>query len=323
MSGRAPSGKWPHSRLRPVADSLESVGFVSKGDRKLLDHKAQKEYYDKIVARYIEFCARHAKNLDAALSSLPRSASTDATRNPPASIVPQSSKAAVSPGPSPSTELSTLLLSLRKLREAVLATASTTPIAFSQRVHVFSIKVAIQARHPPSYFPSLRHLLDDLHTSSNPLPDSDLKDHISYLILDYACRQENLVAAFELRARARRQYDFQSREIDQILQAIAHDNWVVFWRVRKEVDSSMRAVMNWAEDRVRRHALKAVGKAYLGVDVAWIVEGCTGDSTWTWDKLVEREKLGWEKQGDRIIIRKPRPKPKPEGNLTPIQEGTA
>ncbi|KAL4958287.1 hypothetical protein BDW69DRAFT_191085 [Aspergillus filifer] len=321
MSGRGPPGKWAHSRLKPVADSIETVGFVSKGDRKLLDHKAQKDYYDKIVARYIEFCARYSKNLDAAWLSLPRSASNDATRNPPVSVS-QSTKSAVSPGPSAARELSTLLLSLRKLREATLATASTTPIAFAQRVHVFSIKVSIQAQHPPSYFPSLRHLLDNLHTSSNPLPDSELKDHISYLILDYACRQEDLVAAFDLRARARRQYNYQSREVDQILQAVTHDNWVIFWRIRKEVDSSMRAIMNWAEDRVRRQALKAVGKAYLGVDVAWIVEGCTGDQSWTWEKLAEREKLGWEKEGDRITIRKPRSKPKPEGNLRPIQEST-
>lgn len=34
MSGRAPPGKWSHSRLKPVTDPLESVGFVSKGDRK-------------------------------------------------------------------------------------------------------------------------------------------------------------------------------------------------------------------------------------------------------------------------------------------------
>ncbi|KAL4873458.1 hypothetical protein BDV12DRAFT_192439 [Aspergillus spectabilis] len=321
MSGRAPPGKGSHNRLKPVADSLGSVGFVSKGDRKLLDHRAQKDYYEKIVKRYIEFGARHSKNLDAAWLSLPRSDSNDATRNPPASV-PQSARAAVSPGPSAATELSTLLLSLRKLREAVLATASTTPIAFSQRVHVFSIKVSIQAQHPPSYYPSLRHLLDSLHTPSNPLPESELKDHISYLILDYACRQEDLVAAFELRARARRQYHFQSREVDQILQAIAHDNWIIFWRVRNEVDSSTRAVMNWAEDRLRRHALKAVGKAYLGVDIAWIIQGCTGDMTWTWEKLVEKEKLGWDREGDRIIIRKPRSKPKPEGNLTAIQEST-
>lgn len=228
----------------------------------------------------------------------------------------------MSPGPSAATELSTLLLSLRKLREAVLATASTIPIAFSQRVHVFSIKVSIQAQHPPSYFPSLRYLLDHLHTPSNPLPESELKDHISYRILDYACRLENLAAAFELRAKARRHHHFQSQDVDRILQAIAHDDWITFWRIRKEVDSSTRALMNWAEDRLRRHALKAVGKAYLSVDIAWIVEGCTGDEDWTWAKLVERENLGWERDGDRIIIRKPRLKPRPEGNLPPIQEHT-
>ncbi|KAL3461322.1 hypothetical protein BJX64DRAFT_277968 [Aspergillus heterothallicus] len=321
MTGRAPAGKWPGSRLKPVSDSLETVGFVSKGDRKLLDHKAQQDYYDKIVGRYIEFCARHSKNLDSAWLSLPRSASNDATKNPPASVT-QSGRSTVSPGPSAATELSTLLLSLRKLREAVLATASTIPVAFCQRVHVFSIKVSIQAQHPPSYFPSLRYLLDNLHAPSNPLPESELKEHLSYLILDYACRQENLLAAFELRAHARRQYNFQSREVDQVLQSLAHDNWIMFWRVRKEVDSLTRAVMNWAEDRMRRHALKAVGRAYLGVDVAWVVEGCTGDQTWTWERLVEMEQLGWQKEGDRIIIRKPRSRPKPEGPLTPIQETT-
>ncbi|KKK22318.1 hypothetical protein AOCH_003386 [Aspergillus ochraceoroseus] len=318
MAGRAPSGKWPGSRLKPVADSLESVGFVSKGDRKLLDHKTQRDYYDKIVARYIEFCARHSKDLDAAWASLPKSASDDATKNPPASL----SRPTKSTGPSPATELSTLLLSLRKLREAVLATASTIPLTFSQRVHVFSVKVAIQAQHPPSYFPSLRYLLEYLHTPSNPLPESELKDHVSYLILDYACRQGNFVAAFELRAQARTKYNFQSREVDQILEALAHDNWVVFWKLRKQVDSSVRSVMNWAEDRVRRHALKAVGKAYLSVDSAWIVEGCTGDKTWTWEKLVEMENLGWQKEGDRIIIRKPKPKPTLDQSLTTIQENT-
>jgi hypothetical protein len=141
------------------------------------------------------------------------------------------------------------------------------------------------------------------------LPDSELKDLISYLILDYACRQEDLVSAFELRAEARRKYAFQSQTVDRVLTALAHDNWVIFWQVRKEVDSFIRALMNWAEHRVRRHALKAVGGAYLNVGIQWITEGCTGDTRWTWDKLVETERLGWQKEGDKIIIRKPKPRP--------------
>ncbi|CAL5872565.1 uncharacterized protein PFLUO_LOCUS6829 [Penicillium psychrofluorescens] len=307
--------KTPGSRLRPIADSLESVGFVSKGDRKLLDHKAQQDYFDKIVERYMSFCARHAKHLDAALASLPTSPSADATSNPPAA---QSAKTKIKPSTEkgvapPSAELSTLLLSLRKLREALLATAASTPIAFSQRVHVFSIRLSILTRHPPSYFPSLRHVLDKLHSPSHPLPDSEIKELVSYLILDYACRQRDMVAAFELRARARREHGFQSQTVDDVLCALMHDNWIVFWQVRKGVDSYIRAVLDWAVDRVRRHALKAVGSAYLSVPIGWVLDGCTGhDQSWTWEKLVDTEKLGWQREGDRIIIRKPKSRPPPE-----------
>ncbi|RAK99736.1 uncharacterized protein BO80DRAFT_113402 [Aspergillus ibericus CBS 121593] len=318
MASHAKLEKGLGDRLKPVADSLDLVGFVSKGDRKLLDHKVQKDYFDKIVTQYMEFCARHFKDLDAALMSLPKSASSDATSNPPVSFPSPTNKPTGDGSPPPSTELSTILLSLRKLREAVLATGSTIPISFSQQVHILSIQIAIQARHPPSYFPSFRYTLEKLHTPSCPLPDSDLNDLISYWILDYACRQEDMVAAYQLRSCARKRYGFQSSIIDRVLNALAHDNWVVFWQIRNGVDSRVRAVMNWAEDRVRRHALKAVGKAYLSTDARWITEGCTGTRSWTWENLVEAENLGWEKEGNRIIIRKP--KQKPQTNLAPIKE---
>ncbi|KAI2733256.1 hypothetical protein CBS147332_271 [Penicillium roqueforti] len=302
------------SRLRPVSDSLENVGFVSKGDKKLLDHKIQTQYFDNIVDRYMRFCAHHSKDLDAALASLPTSHSNDATSNPPASRSPLKSNPAQKQV-SPATELSTLLLSLRKLREAVLATATTTPAEFSQRVHVFSIRLSILAHHPPSYFPSLRYVLDKLHSPSHPLPGAEANELVTYLILDYACRQGDMIAAYELRARARKEHSYQSQTVDKVLAALIHDNWVVFWQLHNSVDSHIRAVMNWAADRVRRHALKAVGSAYLSVHISWILGGCTGDEqSWTWEKLVEKEKLRWEREGDRIIIKRPKQKtpPKPE-----------
>ncbi|KAK5800029.1 hypothetical protein VI817_002241 [Penicillium citrinum] len=262
----------------------------------------------------MKFCAQHSRNLDAALTSLPASSSSDVTSNPAAAQSSTKSNPAERAGPPPSAELSTLLLSLRKLREAILATAATTPATFSQRVHVFSIRLSIRAQHPPSYFPSLRYSLEMLHSKSHPLPDCEVKEIVSYLILDFACRQNDMVSAFEWRARARKDYGFESQAIDNVLGALMHDNWVVFWQIHKSVDSYMRAVMNWAVGRVRRQALKAVGSAYLNVHVSWIVGGCTGDEeNWTWEKLVEAEKLGWEKEGDKVIIRRPkvRPPPKP------------
>ncbi|KAJ5918911.1 hypothetical protein N7454_010055 [Penicillium verhagenii] len=302
------------SRLKPVADPLERVGFVSKGDKTLLVHKAQLDYFDKIVERYLRFCSDHQKDFDTAHASLPVSSSNDATSNPPA---PQPVARAVSnPGerriPPPSTELSKLLLSLRKLREGILATPESTPPEFAQRVHYFSIRVSILAQHPPSYFPSLEHCLSRLHTKSHPMTDSQVKELVSYLILDYACRQQNMGSAFELRARARREYAFQSQTVDRVLTALIHENWVAFWDVRKGVDSYTRAVMDWAVDGMRRHALKAVGSAYLNVHVDWIIDGCTGeDRKWTWEELAQKEELCWRKDGDTIIIKPPKSRPPP------------
>ncbi|KAJ5338513.1 hypothetical protein N7452_005241 [Penicillium brevicompactum] len=306
------------SRLRPVADSLQLYGFVSKGDKKLLDHKIQAEYFDNIAGRYMRFCDDHSKDLDAAHASLPTSSSNDATSNPPATqSTLKSNPAQRQRGtPPPAAELSTLLLSLRKLREAVLATAATVPTGFSQRVHVFSIRLSILAHHPPSYFPSLRYVLNKLHSPSHPLAEA--KELITYLILDYACRQEDLAAAFELRARARKEHAYQSHTVDKVLTALIHNNWVIFWQIHNSVDSHVRAVMNWAVDRMRRHALKAVGSAYLNAHINWILHGCTGDDQgWTWEELVEKEKLRWEREGDKIIIKRPRQRPAPKEERNP------
>lgn len=150
------------------------------------------------------------------------------------------------------------------------------------------------------------------------MAESEVKDLVSYLILDYACRQQDMVSAFELRARARRDYDFQSQAVDRVLTALMHDNWIAFWQVRKSVDSYMRAVMNWAVDRMRRHALKAVGSAYLNVHVDWIIGGCTGDDRqWTWEELIEKENLGWQREGDKVIIKIPKVRPLPKQEPIP------
>lgn len=296
------------------------TGRVKWGKR-LLDYRSQKDYYDKIVERYIAFCAHNVKDLDGAMASLPSSPSSVATRNRPVSqLQRQDVSQTDTPRPSPSTELSKLLLALRKLREAVLATSSSTLVSFSQKVYIFSIRTGILAQHPPSYFPSLQHLLGTLHSSSHPLADSEAKEFITYLILDYACRQEDMRSAFELRARARKLYKSRFRTIDRVLAALLQGNWVVFWQVRNSVDSYMRAIIDWAAGQVRRRALKAVGSAYLSVEANWILEGCTGEQGWTWGKLVEVEGLGWQKEDDRIIIK--RPKRKPEVKLEQIKEST-
>lgn len=282
----------------------------------------------------MRFCSSHSNDLGAAWASLPASASTDATKNPPSSIpafaidkpaanpIPRDDSAAdliakteslslserqiVKRQRPPAAELSTLLMSLRKLREGILATSSSTPIDFQQQVHVFSIRFSILARHPPSYFSSLRYLLENLHTSSHPLTPQVLNEFISYLILDYACRQNSLAPAYMLSIQAKDKYGIKYPVIERVLHALTHENWISFWRLRKEVDGYIRAIMDWAADRMTKQALKAVGRTYLSVDVNWLLRTSTGDEGWTWQRLADKEKLGWQLEGDSVIIRKPK-----------------
>jgi hypothetical protein len=122
-----------------------------------------------------------------------------------------------------------------------------------------------------------------------------------------------MAAAFALRTQARKEHAFHSQTVDTVLTALIHNNWVIFWQVHNSVDSHTRAVMSWAVDRVRRHALKAVGSAYLSVHISWILDGCTGDAqNWTWETLAEKEKLRWEREDDKIIIKRPRQRPLPK-----------
>jgi Arc/MetJ family transcription regulator len=55
-----------------------------------------------------------------------------------------------------------------------------------------------------------------------------------------------------------------------------------------------------------RQALKAAGRTYLSVNVNWLLRTATGEEGWTWQRLADKEKLGWQLEGDLVVIRKPR-----------------
>ncbi|OAG45150.1 hypothetical protein AYO21_00498 [Fonsecaea monophora] len=315
--GRKSSAPW--DRLRPVKqDPLEAMG--------LLDLKTQESYYNKIVARYMQFCTRHSKDLDNAFASLsldegrspaldPSKKSTGKQTNtqpgPTAqrdSIVTTNSEGSNVTSPSQAAELSIILLALRKLREGLLASSTSAPNSvFSQRVHVFNIRVAILALHPEGYHASLMHLLSVLHTPKHPLPRSELVEMTSYLILDTAIRQHDLGQAYALRYKSRVRFGFKSRIVDNLLKSVATGDWVTFWRVRQKVDGYVRAILHWHLETQRRMVLKAIGRAYYACDVNWIIQSATGGQL-SWEELAKLEDVGWTREGDRIVIRKPKAK---------------
>lgn len=151
-----------------------------------------------------------------------------------------------------------------------------------------------------SYYPALNALLTVLHRADAPLTAPELREYVGLLILDQACRQGNLALAHETRLR----YAYRDRRVEGVLRALAQDNWVAFWKLKRAVDGYQRSVMEFAEREVRVHALKCLGRGYMSVERGF-VERCAERA---WGDLV-KDGVGWElTEADRVLIKKPKAK---------------
>ncbi|MCJ1282531.1 hypothetical protein MMC26_001854 [Xylographa opegraphella] len=258
----------------------------------------QETYYNKIVERYMQFCAaagRHDDALDKAFASLSLDSldRVDQKISPDGVSPPGSSVSTPIAQKASSLELSVLTMAMRKLREAIVASSRTDN--FAQRAYVFIIRAMILTATYESYHPALLHLLYKIHPST-ALPSPELHEFVSYHILDLSCRLGDMCNAFSVRKR----WDFRDKRVEMVLKALVHDDWVIFWRIRGVVDGYQRKLMFWAEEGMRKHALKCLGRSYLGVDKAY-VEWCAGRS---WEELKLQDGVGWELEGDRVTIRR-------------------
>src|SRR6266480_1730694 len=283
---------------------------------RLNDFKTQETYYNRIVERYMKFCAasHSANDLEhqfALLSLRPENAllqshhpsPDEAVSRPPSTLdsnnkdlepvhpAPPTSKDGVSP------ELQVIHTAMRKLREAIVASRRLD--SFAQRAYVFIIRAAILTRSWEAYQPAILYLLERIHRQY-PLPAPELNEFAAYRVLDLACRQTDFNGAFTIRL----VYDVKERRVDMVLRSLISDDWVMFWRMKNRVDGYQRCLMSWAEDKMRLHALKCLGRTYFTVKKAF-VEKATEKS---WEELVKNG-VGWElKDANTVIIRRPKSK---------------
>ncbi len=192
-------------------------------------------------------------------------------------------------------ELSTVMTAMRKLREGIVATARTDN--FSQRVYVFIIRASILTKARESYYPALLHLLERMHPAQ-PLSTPELHEFVGYRILDLVCRQQDFAAAYDVR----HAYKYNDRRVNNVLDALVHDNWHLFWKMRKAVDGYQKKLMEWAEDAVRVQALKCLGRTYLSVDRRFVERVAERN----WEGLRKSNGVGWDLEGWKVIIRRPK-----------------
>ncbi|KAI9698595.1 MAG: hypothetical protein M1820_007394 [Bogoriella megaspora] len=301
---RGPSSAW--NRLnQPSVDPLEQYGLPSKGETKLNDFRAQEKYFQKIQERYMKFCGSTGGGvaLEQAFSSLSisptPSSSTTAPTSPPPPLTNPPSTTPHPPTSSPSTtpqqqhDLHLIFHAMRKLRESILTTSRTD--TFALKSYIFIIRASLLIQSYESYLPALLYLLHTIHPTT-PLSSPELHEFAIYRVLDLACREHNLRAAYEARWRWKVQGD---RRLEAVLRALVRDDWHAFWRLRRAVDGYQRRLMDWREEETRLHVLKCLGRAYVQVERRF-VERCA-DAEW---EELKRRGVGWGCEGEVVVIRK-------------------
>ncbi|TQS33404.1 hypothetical protein Golomagni_06253 [Golovinomyces magnicellulatus] len=300
--GKAPSGPW--NRLKPVEqDPLESMGLPSKGDARLLEFKAQEKYYTHITERYVVFCsdAGQRDELLRRFSSLGLEDNQNSTNQAKQASIGDLSTlkdtADKLRDSSNTRTLSVIMAALRKLREGIVA--SKRADHFALQAYLFCIRLSILVKQPESYHPAILHLLRSIHPKE-PLTATELQEVVSYLVLDTACRRRNLSEAFAIRTA----YKLKDSKVNSALSALAHDNFVVFHRVRRTVDGHKARLMEWAEPELRLHTLKCFGRSYLSVDLNYLEQSTNAE----WQDLKGSDSVGWDLDGSKVVIRKIRAK---------------
>lgn len=200
-------------------------------------------------------------------------------------------------GRADTNELDAITMGMRKLREGIVASKRIDD--FSIQAYIFCIRLSILLKHWESYHPAMRHLLQVMHLK-HPLSSTELQEFAGYQVLDLACRQRDLAKAFSIKITL----GLRDSKIGEALKAIAHDNYYLFWKVKRGVDGYKARIMEFAGEEMKLHALKSIGKTYLSIDLVSL-ERLT-DSSWT--VLTEVHKVGWQLEGTKVVIRKPKPR---------------
>jgi len=301
------------SRLKPP---IEEYGFVSKGDESLLNFQTQEKCQKQIVKKYLEFCGASGgpgqlESEFAKLAVTPLNNPHAVTVNPAISQAQRDSPKNATYANARNAEISSILLSMRKLREGIVASGRIDKFAVD--VYKFQIRAAILMQQVDTYHPALLHLLYTMHPVT-PLSSLERQEFGAYHMLHLAGYREDYGQALA----AKREFRVADKRSLQALDSMIHGNYWSYRAARNRVDQYLGRLMDYAEHRMRRAMLKCIGAAYFTVELAYI-EIVAGMS---WKRLQEEYQVGWELNEDTnvVTIRRPRSKQAPPKPTPPTKE---
>ncbi|KAK9327717.1 hypothetical protein V1520DRAFT_348119 [Lipomyces starkeyi] len=279
---------WAVDDLDEDSDFKDDYGLVSRGNDTRLqsDPDVQQRYFALLQRKYLAVCA-NAPGVDALRRTF--QTLTIGTEH----AVDQDEE--TDEDAARRMALDHVVLGLRKLREAVIASGPPTP--FAKKLLLFSVRVTVLLGHYQSYLPAMKRLLDDVHPVI-PLSAAERYEIGGLYVLHLVHFSNDLTAAYD----AMQHYDlFDDLALRQVLRAWADVDYVL-WRRRydAEPDSGRRRIMAFGDRIMAIETLKRLGTAYFFMQKDEI-EKLTGRR---WIDCVEKLGCGWRlEETGRVVMR--------------------
>ncbi|KAK9468233.1 hypothetical protein V1512DRAFT_259034 [Lipomyces arxii] len=259
------------------------LGLVSRGnDSRLLHDKVfQRQYFAQVQRNYVDICS------GSEVDTLRRTFMTVS--------ISKSGHDSFEDG---RADLNKVILGLRKLREALLATRDRSE--FAKEVLLFTVRVTTLLGHYESYIPAMKRLLEE---DVVELTSAERYEIGGLYVLHLAHFNNDLTAAYDAMLRHDLLDDLALR---QVLRAWDDCDYVL-WRRRfiTEPDPGRHRMMAFGDTAIAVGSLKRIGRAYFFMQKTEL-ETLTG---WPWQDCVDQLECGWRlEDSGRVVMRERRSK---------------
>ncbi|KAL6450194.1 hypothetical protein SBY92_002127 [Candida maltosa Xu316] len=259
---------------KPKTPSKQEYGLLSRGDdTRLRDNEQERtEFYSRILHEFVEFCSNTPPN--SLKESLAKLVNDDECKEVDKEGVKNKD-----------ITMDSILLSLRKLREALLR---NQPSKLHKKVFMFAIRISSVIGHYQSYIPSIKYL--QRHRKELELSDQEFEEITIILILHLVHVNENISEAVRLFFK----YIPQRKEILNILHSWIHKNYYQWIQIyNQQRNDYILAMMRLGYDKMIRYLIQGVTCSYFAMSKSNLEEGLLPDDL-KFEVFVSKYHVNWK-----------------------------
>ncbi|CAH2355294.1 hypothetical protein CLIB1423_24S00430 [[Candida] railenensis] len=295
------SERFNKSNETSAGRGIGGYGFVSRGedDRLQRSERERKLFFEKIFNDFMNYCIQSDSSLKEKVKELANSSdeAVQIGEDMNGLTITEDRKIHAQDRKTPTTNLDSILTSLRKLREALLF---AKPDDFSKRVFLFSIRISASIGQYHTYIPSINYLLEN---AKSLLTQIEIAEVATLLALHLAHFNNHNLRAIEVYYK----YNIENVSLLRCLKAWAvgdFQNWTRIYNT--ECDGCKSAIMRMGLTKILNSMVKVMTAAYFSLDKSYL-EDCVLPNGVDVSVLVEKYNCSW-KVDDKVVILRERAK---------------